>query len=160
MQVVTSTLKSLNTDVFDSQTSTGSHYFDIAINAHALKCLTISFGREKRMVDPSVLFLETMYNSNLVPRRGPWDERAWERGWYNSEIVTSGWRPWIKTVCAWLPDNYSTINRHVLFWLHRSESHRTWWLVSASLNLSNRTISLTTRTRTMLLAWNNEIPNQ
>ena len=42
-------LESLSTDAFDSRTSTGSHYFGIAINAHASTCLTRSNGRVKRL---------------------------------------------------------------------------------------------------------------
>ena len=37
---------SWSTDVFDSRASTGSHYFVIAVNAHALACLTRSHGQE------------------------------------------------------------------------------------------------------------------
>ena len=40
---------------FDSRTSTGSHYFGIAINAHALKCWTRSHGREKMLFSVRVV---------------------------------------------------------------------------------------------------------
>ena len=67
----------LSTDVFDSRTSTGSHYCSVATNHHALMWQEVT--DVGRAWFPFVLFLETIYNC---------------------EIVTSRWRPWIKNACA------------------------------------------------------------
>ena len=74
-------LESFSTYVFNSRTSSGSHYFVIVINVHV-------FGTKVTVV-----------------RRGCFPFMLSRETIYNSEVVTSSWRPWMKTsVCIlWVP---------------------------------------------------------
>ena len=76
-------LGGLSTGIFDSRTSTGGcHYFGIVINAHALTRLTLKSWTWKKAFHSSCSL----------------------RLMYNSEMVTSGWRSWIKNVVLKLSD--------------------------------------------------------
>ena len=88
-----------------------NRYFGIAIIAHALMCL------ERRVTDvtrgclPFVLFSEAIYNS---------------------EIVTSGWRPWRKNVCCyyvsitWSTELVAVMVSNKQFWNSFQEVWKLW----------------------------------